>query len=117
MKKILWVSRHCMTEAQLTDLHRIYGDFTLTQFDRTVETIDPILAVPADVYAVVLPLQLLADLKHATNAEIIQPVSGRVRTESAKYHNQASGSLETEYLFKHLYWQKINRLALETEKL
>lgn len=117
MKHILWVSRHQMTEAQLTDLHRIYGEFTLTQFDQTVETIDAVLAFHADVYAVVLPLQLLADLKQATNVEIIQPVSGRVRTENAKYHNQASGSLETEYIFEHLYWQKINRLELETEKL
>ena len=112
MKKILWVSRHQMTEAQLTDLHRIYGEFQLTQFDQTVENIETILAFQADVYAVVLPLQLLADLKHAVNAEIIQPVSGRVRTKSAKYHNQASGSLETEYIFQHLYWQKINRLEL-----
>ena len=117
MKKILWVSRHQMTKTQLSDLHRIYGKFQLTQFDQTVENIETVLAVPADVYAVVLPLQLLADLKKATNAEIIQPVSGRVRTESAKYHNQASGSLETEYMFEHLYWQKINRFELETEKL
>ena len=117
MKKILWVSRHQMTTTQLNDLHRIYGEFSLTQFDQTVETIESILAIPADVYAVVLPLQLLADLKKATNTEIIQPVSGRVKNESAKYHNQASGSLETEYTFQHLYWQKINRLELETEKL
>ena len=117
MKKILWVSRHKMTETQLSDLHRIYGEFQLTKFDQTVENIEAILTVPADVYAVVLPLQLLADLKKATNAEIIQPVSGRVRTKSAKYHNQASGSLETEYIFEHLYWQKIKRLELETEKL
>ena len=26
MKKILWVSRHQMTEEQLDDLKRIYGD-------------------------------------------------------------------------------------------
>ena len=117
MKKILWVSRHQMTNEQLNDLHRIYGEFSLTQFDQTVETIESFLTFHADVYAVVLPLQLLADLKKATDAEIIQPVSGRVRTESAKYHNQASDTLETEYIFKHLYWQKINRLELETEKL
>ncbi len=117
MKKILWVSRHSMTDAQWNDLYRIYGEFTLTQLDQTVETTDTILAFNADVYAVVLPLQLLADLKRRTNAEIIQPVSGRVKAESSQYHNQASGALETEYIFQHLYWQKITRLELETEIL
>ena len=33
MKKILWVSRHQMTEGQLDDLKRIYGEFELVKFD------------------------------------------------------------------------------------
>lgn len=29
MKKILWVSRHQMTDSQVQDLERIYGEFIL----------------------------------------------------------------------------------------
>jgi len=104
MTRILWVSRHKMTEPQRTELDRIYEDVSLMQYDATVQDINEILAFHADVYAVVLPLGLLAELRKNTDAEIIQSVSGRIRKES-------------DYVFQHLYWQKINKLVLETENL
>ena len=64
MKKILWVSRHQMTEEQLDDLKRIYGEFELVKFDQTVSNVKEIIEAGknCDILAVVLPPALLADL-------------------------------------------------------
>ena len=116
MKQILWVSRHSMTTRQTEQLNRIYGEVQITQMDATISDIADILAVPADVYAVVLPLSLLAALRQNTDKEIIQSISGRVPTGRTVY-NPANGINEQEYIFDHLHWQRIVRLELETEIL
>lgn len=116
MKKILWVSRHAMTDRQREQLFQIYGDVSIRQFDQTVTDIAAILACPADVYAVVLPIGLLAALRNNTDKEIIQSVSGRVPTGNLIV-NPATGEEEQEYAYDHLYWQRILRLELETEIL
>ena len=36
MKKILWLSRHQMTKAQVADLNRIYGEIEVKTFDQSV---------------------------------------------------------------------------------
>ena len=116
MKQILWVSRHTMTPRQTEQLNRIYGEVQITQMDATISDIADILAVPADVYAVVLPLSLLAALRQNTDKEIIQSISGRVPTGRTVY-NPTNGINEQEYTFDHLHWQRIVRLELETEIL
>ena len=116
MKTILWVSRHQMTAQQEQQLYKIYGEVRIFRLDRTVEHAAEITAIPADIYAVVLPLGLLAELRQATGCEIIQPVSGRVPTGRTAV-NPATGTEEPEYAFSHLYWQRILRLELETETL
>lgn len=116
MKQILWVSRHGLTARQTEQLSRIYGETEIRQLDCTVSSVDTILACPADVYAVVLPLGLLAELRKRTDAEIIQSVSGRVPTGRMTV-NPATGAEEPEYAFDHLCWQRIVRLELETEIL
>jgi hypothetical protein len=105
-----------MTQQQQQQLYQIYGDIRIRTLDQTVTDIAAILACPADVYAVVLPLGLLAALRQETEKEIIQPVSGRIPT-GGTHINPASGSEEQEYAFEHLYWQRILRLELETEIL
>jgi len=116
MKKIVWVSRHTMTHRQAAQLSAIYGEITVEQLDSTVQDVSEILARPADVYAVVLPLALLHALRQHTDSDIIQPVSGRVRTGRMTV-NPATGREEPEYAFDHLFWQRIVRLELETETL
>ena len=105
-----------MTSEQKADLERIYGQIELIQYDETLDDITPLLALNADVYAVVLSSALIADLKKASSAEIIQPVSGRVRTGSTVF-NSATGRNENEYVYKHLCWQRIVQFEFETERL
>lgn len=114
MKTILWVSRHAMTPRQFAQLQDIYGEIHITQLDNTLSDVSAILDVPADVYAVVLPLSLLASLRQRTDKEIIQSVSGRIPT-GRTIVNPANGAEEQEYVFDHIYWQRILRLELETE--
>lgn len=81
MKKILWVSRHQMTEGQLDDLKRIYGEFELVKFDQTVSNVKEIIEAGknCDILAVVLPPALLADLVNPRNNEkpIIRAIASR----------------------------------------
>lgn len=114
--KILWVSRHELTNEQLEDLHRIYGDFELMQLDKTIKDIKEILQIKADVYAVVLPINLLIKLKNSTTSDIIQSVSERIVTEN-KILNPATNVYEPQYMFKHLYWEKIIKAEIQTEQL
>ena len=114
MKTILWVSRHDMTQPQLAQLKEVYGDICIAKLDSTVADTAEILASPADVYAVVLPLNLLAELRRNTDKEVIQSVSGRVPTGKTVL-NPATGEYEQEYAYAHLYLQRILRPELETE--
>ena len=114
--KILWISRHDMTDEQLTDLHRIYGNFELQKLDKTIQNVNDILQINADVYAVVLPLNILIELKENTSADIIQPVSERILSNRVVF-NFANGKYEKEYIFKHMYWQKIIKADIEFKKL
>lgn len=116
IKKILWVSRHSMTCEQKADLERIYGDFRLIQHDATLTDVSDLLEYDADIYAVVLPIDLIALLKSHTSADIIQPVSGRVKTDRLILNN-ATGKYENEYIYKHLYWQLIKKCEIDTERL
>lgn len=105
-----------MTSEQLNDLQRIYKNYEIIQYDKTVADVNDILKFNADVYAVVLPLNLISELLSATSSEIIQPVSVRVKT-GEKILNKASAQLESEYLYKHVYWQKIIECKITTERL
>lgn len=105
-----------MTEEQKADLFRIYGGIKIIQHDNTVTDVSELIRFDPDVYAVVLPVELIAKLKKNTSAEVIQPVSGREKSGRSVL-NSATGSQETEYVYKHLYWQRINKCEIETERL
>lgn len=105
-----------MTSEQLNDLQRIYKNSEIIQYDKTVTDVNDILKFNADVYAVVLPLNLISELLSATSSEVIQSISARVET-GEKILNKASAQLESEYVYKHVYWQKIVECKITTERL
>lgn len=118
MKKILWVSRHKMTSEQIADLESVYGDIHTEILDSTIEDVKKIAETDADVYAVVLPAEMIAELQKilAPEKEIIVPVSARVKTGRTVY-NKASDTQETEYIYRHLHWKKIISIEIKTEIL
>lgn len=118
MKKILWVSRHKMTSEQIADLESVYGDIQTEILDSTIEDVKKIAETDADVYAVVLPAEMIAELQKilAPEKEVIVPVSARVKTGRTVY-NKASDTQETEYIYKHLHWNKIISIEIKTEIL
>ncbi|MDE6776129.1 MAG: hypothetical protein K2J37_07555 [Ruminococcus sp.] len=97
-------------------MQRIYKNFEIIQYDKTVANVNDILKFNADVYAVVLPLNLISELLNSTSSDVIQPVSGRVET-GEKILNKVSSQLESEYVYKHVYWQKIIECKITTERL
>ncbi|NMB30529.1 MAG: hypothetical protein GX988_03700 [Clostridiales bacterium] len=118
--RILWVSRHKMTDEQISSLNKIYGDFELIMADKTFEKAEDIVNFidGVDVYAVVLPVVILADLFKLIGREqdLIYSHSQRVPT-SKKVINPATGAYELEYKFQHTKWQRITQLELLTEDL
>lgn len=120
MKKILWVSRHQMTEEQLDDLKRVYGEFELVKFDQTVSNVKEIIEAGknCDILAVVLPPALLADLVNPRNNEkpVIRAIASRVETGN-KILNPATGQKELEYRFVHVAWERVLKIEIITEKL
>lgn len=118
MKKILWVSRHKMTSEQIADLESVYGDIQTEILDSTIEDVKKIAETDADVYAVVLPAEMIAELQKVLSPEkeIVVPVSARVKTDRTVY-NKASDTQETEYIYKHMYWKKIISIEIRTEIL
>lgn len=118
-KKILWLSRHDMTEEQVSDLKRIYGDDTeVTKVDKTIKTADDILdgTDAFDIFAVVLPIDLIADLFAKTNKEIITAKSERVRTNETVF-NPATQKNEPQFKFVHKCWQRYKTVKIEMEQL
>ena len=120
MKKILWVSRHKMTEGQVEDLKRIYGEFELAKFDQTVSNVKEIIEAGknCDILAVVLPPALLADLvnPHNNKKPVIRAVANRVETGNTVL-NPATGQKELEYKFEHVAWEQVLKIEIITKKL
>lgn len=118
--RILWVSRHKMTDEQISSLNRIYGEFEMIIADKTFDNAEDIISFAdrIDVYAVVLPLVILADLFKLIpqGKELILSHSQRVPI-SKKVINPATGAYESEYKFQHTKWQRITQLELLTEDL
>lgn len=118
-KKILWVSRHDLTEEQLSDLKRIYGDdLSVTKMDKTIKSVEDILneANDFDVLAVVLPIDLIADLFGKTDKEIITSKSERVLLETTVY-NLSTQKQEAQYKFVHKCWNRYKEVKILMEQL
>lgn len=119
MKRVLWISRHRMAPDQREDLERIMGGpvalIPWRESVRDVSELRPSLE-EADAAAVVLPLELLAQLLPlAEGKPVLQAVSGRVPT--GRMIPTPDGGQEPEFAFVHRGWRQLLRLTLETRDL
>lgn len=120
MTKILWLSRHNMTEEQVADLNRIYGEIEVKTFDQSVSGWKDVVEAGADcdVLAVVLPPAILADLTNPRNNQkpVIRAKANRVPTGKTII-NPATGKEETEYRFEHAGWERVVKIEVVVEAL
>lgn len=122
MKKtrILWLSRHKMTQEQKTDLVRIYGEVEVKQYDQSVSGWKDVVeqGKDCDVLAVVLPPAILADLTNPRNniKPVIRAIANRVPTGNTVV-NPATGKEEQEFKFEHAGWERVIKVVVETERL
>lgn len=120
MTKILWLSRHAITEAQIKDLERIYGDIELVMVNKIVTSWKDVVEAgkDCDVLAVVLPPAIIADLTNPRNNKkpIIRSKANRVPTGNTII-NHATGKEETEYKFEHTGWERVVKIEVITEDL
>ena len=119
MKKVLWISRHTMTEEQLADLERaIGGRAELTPWKETVRDVGALAEgiAAADVIAAVLPPELMQELLAAAGGKpVLRAVSGRRAT--GRVLCLADGRREEEFAFVHLYWEEILSIEIKTRRL
>lgn len=120
MTKILWLSRHIMTQEQIDDLTRIYGEIEVKTLDQSVSGWEDVVKAGADcdVLAVVLPPAILADLtdpRH-NSKPVIKSKAIRIATGNTVF-NPATGKNESEYKYKHGGWERVIKIEIVTEAL
>ena len=121
VKKILWFSRHQMTDDQLADLRRIFGQIEVKQESCTASSAKEVaqLGKDCDILAVVLPPSLLADLLNPRLSEgkpVIRAIANRVPTGNT-VKNPATGKEEQEFRFEHAGWERVLKIEVVTERL
>lgn len=102
MKKVLWISRHEMTQEQRSDLDRITGGAELLLWKETVTDIAKLLPLlqQADAVAAVLPPELLAELLAlAGDKPVLRAVSERKAT--GRFRTLPDGRREQEFVYVH----------------
>lgn len=118
--KILWVSRHQLNNEQLSDLIRVYGDVEIVNFQDTVESAKQLVEVGEDceVFAVVLPPALLADLisPRINQKPVIRSVMERVPT-GKMIVNPVTGKEEMEMAMHFVAWEQVDELRIVTHRL
>lgn len=140
--KILWLSQHTMTGKLWRDLKRIYGedvelvccdqtvsswkdvaygeDVELVCCDQTISSWKDVAYVgkDCDVFAVVLPTEILADLVNTRNNRkpVIRAKANRVLTGNT-VRNPATGKEEAEYRFEHAGWERVLKIEVVTKDL
>jgi len=117
--KFAWISRHTMTEDQLADLRRIYGEEIEVEqvngtFNRAADLSDVISR--NDVIGVVLPINLISDvLRLASGKPVIRAINRRIPT--GRTIIGASGAPEQEFIFQHGGWERIEKVEVVTHLL
>lgn len=119
--KILWLSRHNMTKEQLTDLRRIFGNnIEIKHHTETIASWKDVVEIgtDCDIFAVVLPPSILADLVNQRNNSkpVIRAIANRIETGNMIV-NPATGKEEKEFKFVHAGWERIVKIEVVTEKL
>lgn len=121
VQKVLWFSRHTMTEEQLSDLKRIYGSgIEVKQVSESAASFRDVLAAGEDcqVLAVVLPPAMLADLTNPRNnvKPVIRAIANRVPTGNTVI-NPATQKEEPEFRFEHAGWEEVVKIEVVTKRL
>ena len=110
--KVLWFSRHKMTQPQFDALKNKCGsDLEINQVDRTINSAYELTEEieSADVVAIVAPLNLQAQfVKLAGDKPVITAVSERVLTPDPD-----GGETKAEFVF--LRWDRIRKIEVVTE--
>ena len=119
MKKVLWISRHEMTTAQLSDLERIMGGTVkLLCWKENVRNVTELMPLieQADAIAAVLPLQMQANLLQVAEGKpVLQAVAERVLSETER--TLEDGRKEREVQFVHKRWEQLLRIDVQTKVL
>ena len=119
-KRILWFSRHNMTDAPIDDLKRIFGEIEIHYVSANASSFRDVLEAGKDddVLAVVLPPAMLADLTNPRNNQkpVIRAIANRVPT-GQQVVNPATGKLEDEFKFVHAGWERVLKIEVVTERL
>ena len=111
MKKLLWFSRHKLTEAQYKDLQNIYqDDFILRQVNITINSAKDILPDLewCDIAAVVMPLHLqqeALEILKPWNKPMLVCSNHRVQKEDGSFH------------FLHAGWCEITKIDIVKKTL
>lgn len=111
--KILWLSRHELTEEQKDGLTRVFpdSDISIDKLDQTIneETIKELVETDHDAFAVVLPAKMLAlffgYLKH--HQKLIVPLSKRVLVKDPN-----GGESKVQFVYDG--WEVIDDLVYES---
>jgi len=119
-RKVLWISRHKMTDTQVEDLEYFYERVEIFQVSKTFsdvkEIIEIVKEINPDVLAVVLPDDLIEQVLNSTNVSVIRSVNGRIST-GWKEINPSNGQLEDVYTFSHVKWEKVISCNIVTQEL
>jgi len=128
MKKILWLSRHVMTEEQRSELETAFGDIAITQVNATVPNVhvpftdsdgnghSPLKELVAlfDVACVVLPINILGQLlpfAKAAGVPVLQAKNRRIPTGNVNEDG------EQIFDFFHDGWHVVEEVKIVTRPL
>lgn len=115
MKKVLWLSRHKMTEDQLNGLHNVAGteDLVIDHCNTTVTCAQQVaeLGKDCDILAVVLPIQMISDLYGLVGKEklICSAKTKRVFTT-----NKGEDPSKTKATFVFAGWDVYDYICVES---
>lgn len=138
MTKVMWFSRHNMTEDQRSDLERIYGKCLITKvttanlpnvhvpFKANVNNSAEELSLPAfkyyltefDVVAIVMPLNLQEQvLKVSGIIPIIIAKNNRIAKLDENDSPVINDRGEQEFVFQHAGWFQVLKIEVVTQEL
>ena len=109
MKKVMWFSRHDMTQEQEAALTNKLGDIVINKIDKTINSAYELKeAIDAsDVIAIVAPINLQQQfIKLAGDKPVIMAVSDRILVP------QEDGS-EAQVVFKFVKWEQLDEITVK----
>ena len=104
MKKVLWFSRHELSQEQMDDLVRVYGPVELSQINKTIRSAYELSCEIAshDVIAIVAPLPIQQQfLKLADDKPVIFCKNDRIVSEDGE-----------KVTFSHAGWFQIRKIEV-----